>query len=322
MRKAAASLALFGAVAATIFFLLPADTARPQGGAPRTWVSGVGDDANPCSRTAPCKTFAGAISKTAENGIINCLDPGGFGAVTITKSITIDCHEIYASTLVSGTNAIVINFDAFAVDDTARSVHLRNINFAGLNTGLDAIKIIGAATNSKVYIDDCDVENFATNGIEDTRTGGGELNISNTSIRNVIGASSAGVRISNGGTTNKIKASLTGVHVENSAYGLLTKYGAQAAVTNSLFSGNSNAGVEAENDSVVNLDHVVSTENLYGVREVSPAEARMADSDITFNNQGLAGTVTSFGTNRIWGNNTAGSAPTAAGGASSALGQQ
>ena len=63
--------------------------------ASRTWVSGVGNDANPCSRTAPCKTFAGAISKTAVNGEINCIDPGGFGAVTITKSITIDCHEVF-----------------------------------------------------------------------------------------------------------------------------------------------------------------------------------------------------------------------------------
>jgi len=57
-----------------------------EGQAMRTWVSGVGDDINPCSRTAPCKTFAGAISKTAKNGEINCLDPAGFGAVTITKS--------------------------------------------------------------------------------------------------------------------------------------------------------------------------------------------------------------------------------------------
>jgi hypothetical protein len=61
-----------------------------QAQATRTWVSGVGDDANPCSRTAPCKTFAGAISKTAPRGEINALDPGGFGAVTITKAITID----------------------------------------------------------------------------------------------------------------------------------------------------------------------------------------------------------------------------------------
>jgi hypothetical protein len=37
----------------------------------RTWISAAGDDGFPCSRTAPCKTFAGAISKTAVNGIIN-----------------------------------------------------------------------------------------------------------------------------------------------------------------------------------------------------------------------------------------------------------
>jgi hypothetical protein len=51
--------------------------------ATRTWVSGVGDDVNPCSRTAPCKTFAGAVSKTVTAGEINCLDSGGFcGTVT------------------------------------------------------------------------------------------------------------------------------------------------------------------------------------------------------------------------------------------------
>src|SRR5499426_47183 len=77
--------------------------------ATRTWVSGVGDDANPCSRTAPCKTFAGAIAKTMAQGEINCLDPGGFGAVTITKSITISCEAGTAGVLVSATNGIVVN---------------------------------------------------------------------------------------------------------------------------------------------------------------------------------------------------------------------
>src|SRR5205807_3000693 len=79
------------------------------GQASRTWVSGVGDDANPCSRTAPCKTFAGAISKTAGAGEINCLDPGGFGGVTITKPITISSEGFEAGVLVSGTNGIVVN---------------------------------------------------------------------------------------------------------------------------------------------------------------------------------------------------------------------
>src|SRR5262249_48254238 len=110
--------------------------------ASRTWVSGVGDDANPCSRTAPCKTFAGAISKTAPAGEINCLDPAGYGGVTITKSITINCSETIGSALVSGTNGIIIN--ALASD----RVTLRNIQVQGLNTGLAGIKIMSAASVS------------------------------------------------------------------------------------------------------------------------------------------------------------------------------
>src|SRR5947209_20083296 len=90
-----------------VAMMLAAAPANAQ--ATRTWVSGVGDDANPCSRTAPCKTFAGAISKTAPAGEINVLDPGGFGAVTITKSITIRSDHIEAGVLVSGTNGIVIS---------------------------------------------------------------------------------------------------------------------------------------------------------------------------------------------------------------------
>src|SRR5574339_373052 len=83
--------------------------------ATRTWVSGVGDDANPCSRTAPCKTFAGAISKTATAGEINVLDPGGFGAVTITKSITIDGAGAQASILAANTNGVIINGPSIVV---------------------------------------------------------------------------------------------------------------------------------------------------------------------------------------------------------------
>src|SRR5664279_1409381 len=84
--------------------------------ATRTFASGVGNDADPCSRTAPCKTFAGAISKTFINGEIDCLDPGGFGAVTITKSISIDCTGTYGSILASGTNGVVINIPVGAND--------------------------------------------------------------------------------------------------------------------------------------------------------------------------------------------------------------
>src|SRR3979409_511309 len=115
--------ATFASIVGTLLCLyLPASPAQAQ--ASRTWVSGVGDDANPCSRTAPCKTCAGAISKTAVGGEINCIDPGGFGALTITKSMTIDCVGTNGSVLVSGTAGITIS-------GAGISVILRNLNIVG-----------------------------------------------------------------------------------------------------------------------------------------------------------------------------------------------
>src|SRR5256884_7782627 len=123
------------ALAIAIFTFAFASMAQAQ--ATRTWVSGVGDDVNPCSRTAPCKTFAGAISKTATGGEIDALDPGGFGAVTITKSLTIDGGGTFASVLASGTTGIIVN-GANAV------VTLRKlaINGAGVTLGTNGINFI------------------------------------------------------------------------------------------------------------------------------------------------------------------------------------
>ena len=106
--------------------------------ATRTWVSGVGDDANPCSRTAPCKTFAGAISKTADGGEIDCVDPGGFGAVTITKTITIDGGGTFASILAAGTNGVNVNDSASGAQNT-KIATLRNISINGAGTGVVGI---------------------------------------------------------------------------------------------------------------------------------------------------------------------------------------
>jgi hypothetical protein len=140
------------------------------GQATRTWVSGVGDDANPCSRTAPCKTFAGAISKTAVKGEINCLDPGGFGGVTITKAITIKCHYTEGGVLVSGTNAIVVN--APATD----KVTLRGLDINGLGTGLNGVRILSAKV---VQIFDSEIYQFTGAGID--------VNPSSAQMRVVVG---------------------------------------------------------------------------------------------------------------------------------------
>ena len=110
--------------------------------ATRTWVSGVGDDVNPCSRTAPCKTFAGAISKTAAGGEINCLDPGGFGAVPITKSMTISCHYTEGGALAGG-NGIAVN-----MPPPTDVVFLRGLDIFGVNGADPGIRLQSPAAAS------------------------------------------------------------------------------------------------------------------------------------------------------------------------------
>src|SRR5262249_26769862 len=135
-------------LATSIILLMEASPVHAQ--ATRTWLSGVGDDANPCSRTAPCKTFAGAVSKTAAGGEINCTDPGGFGAVTITKSITIDCGGTVGSILAAGTNGVNINAANIVVV-------LRNLSIQGASTGLIGINAINMLA---LHLDNVMVMNF------------------------------------------------------------------------------------------------------------------------------------------------------------------
>src|SRR2546430_12992213 len=145
MRRTSLSL---GFTVISFAIVLQAASAHAQ--ATRTWVSGVGDDANPCSRVAPCKTFAGAISKTAPSGEINCIDPGGFGAVTITKSITIDCGGTFGSILAALTNGININ-------GAAITVNLRNLSINGVGNGLLGINFI---TGNSLTLTNVNVMNF------------------------------------------------------------------------------------------------------------------------------------------------------------------
>lgn len=132
-----------------VFALLLAGQAHAQ--ATRTWISGVGDDANPCSRTAPCKTWAGAISKTAAGGEIDALDPGGFGGVTITKAITLANEGVgEGGVLISGTNGITVNAP------TGSLVDLRGLQIDGTGTGLSGVSVI----SGDVHIENCVIRNF------------------------------------------------------------------------------------------------------------------------------------------------------------------
>src|SRR5215831_9554257 len=161
--------------------VLFAVTSLAQAQATRTWVSGVGDDANPCSRTAPCKTFAGAISKTATCGEIDVLDPGGFGAVTITKSIKIEADGLIAGIVVSGgVNAIIINAP------TNAEVVIRGLTIDGLcNSGLSGIKTLQAGA---VHVENCYIDGFSTGGIDFQPTNANsQLFVKNTTVRNCSG---------------------------------------------------------------------------------------------------------------------------------------
>jgi hypothetical protein len=140
----------------------------------RTWVMGTGDDANPCTRTTPCKTFAGAISKTQAGGIISVLDPGGYGSVTITKSISIIGEGAQASVLTGGSNGIVINAGAGDVVDleglfiqagqpggngieivAAGTVRISHCLVSGYQNG-SGISLNSAAA-TKVFVSDCEI---------------------------------------------------------------------------------------------------------------------------------------------------------------------
>lgn len=153
--------------------------------ATRTWVSGVGDDANPCSRTAPCKTFAGAISKTATGGEIDALDPGGYGTVTITKSITISGAGTNASILASGTQGVVITAPANA---TVNLIDL-NINGAGSTLGTNGVRINSAGA---VRLEHVEIFNFSQAGVDFESNSASpnpqsRLTIENSTIQNNVG---------------------------------------------------------------------------------------------------------------------------------------
>jgi hypothetical protein len=222
-----------------VFSLSLAATAPAFAQATRTWVSGTGDDANPCSRTAPCKTFAGAISKTASGGEINVLDPGGFGAVTITKPITISSWDFEAGVLVSGTNGIVVN-----VPNAADTVILRGLDIEGLGTGISGVSVI---TGGNVTVENCTINNFTNSGINFAPTvSGSQLHVSNTVVRNngifTIPASGQGILVNPSGTA---AASLDHVRLDRNVAGLKVQGASKVAVSDSVAANNAFAGYSA-----------------------------------------------------------------------------
>jgi hypothetical protein len=161
-----------------LLVLLCSSAAQAQ--ATRTWVSGVGDDANPCSRTAPCKTFAGAISKTAAGGEIDALDPAGYDAVTITKGITIDGGGgQVARVLVSGADGIVVQAGPTDV------VILRNLRINGIEgTGTGGLNGIRYVSGAALHVEHCNIFGFTGDGINVATSSVAALFVTETFLTN------------------------------------------------------------------------------------------------------------------------------------------
>jgi hypothetical protein len=311
MWKLILSVAIAG-VAHAVVFATPA-----QAQATRTWVSGVGDDANPCSRTAPCKTFAGAISKTAAGGIINCIDPGGFGAVTITKSITLDCLGTFAGVLAAGTNGINVNAASI-------TVILRNLQIEGVGTGLIGVNFINGAA---LHIENCKIFGFRAGsaiGVNFTPPAGvaGKLFVSDTTFdENGTSASNGGIVVKPA-STGSAAVALNRVELKNNSNGVLFDGsagtgGIKATVRDSLAASNPNSGialVSAGAAVTVLIERTSSVNNTTGISTSGTGtNAVIGLSSVTGNGTGLSpggGTVLgSYGNNFVTGN-TADGAPT------------
>jgi hypothetical protein len=290
MRKFAIAASM---LVATLSLLLP--TAPAQAQASRTWVSGVGDDANPCSRTAPCKTFAGAISKTAPGGEIDCLDPGGFGALTITKAITIDCTGTFGSVLVSGTNGI--NVQATQGVDV---VILRGIRFNGIGSGINGINFL---SGKQLNVERCDIFGFTTNGLNVALGGTAAVLVRNTTFTNITGAgvkatTTSGFAIVEVSDSSFTRAT-TGVQSDSNAF---------ISVTNSVFHQLTNFGALASNTAAstggtLNVANSLFTSNGTGINANPGTTVRATNNRLFDNTNAIGGTYTTGGDNKIAGPN-------------------
>ena len=266
--------------------------------ASRTWVSGVGDDANPCSRTAPCKTFAGAISKTAVGGEIDALDPGGFGAVTITKAITLDGGGgQVASTLVSGTNGIVVQANA-----QTDVVIIRNLRINGIGSGINGIQF---NSGKDLNVENCYIFGFTQNGINVTlnQAFAASVHVLNSVIKNNSGV---GIRAANASTpVVQVGIDRTSVILDN--IGIEAAQHSRVVVTRSFVENASADGVKA--DDAVSSDAQISVSNSdlsfnnNGANGAPGGSVNVAFNSIAYNTTcGLdnsGGSVASFGNNRI-----------------------
>ncbi len=279
--------------------------------ATRTWVSGVGDDANPCSRTAPCKTFAGAISKTATAGEISALDPAGFGALTVTKSITVNGDGTLAGILNAGVNGIIIN------DTTGNAVvYIKSLSINGAGTGLNGIRFIAG---KQLYVENCSIigqgNTSAGNGfgiLVDLAATGKHIFVKNTSIRNVA---TAGIKIQT--STGFVAGVFDRVSVEGLPRGIIVGNNGFISVRDSSISLNTAVGIDIQGSggATASVENCLLNNNPTAINVAANAILNLSSSTLESNGTAVvsataAVNLRSTGNNRFLGNTSDGAALT------------
>lgn len=288
----------FGLLALAVGLLFPVLASAPaHAQATRTWVSGVGDDVNPCSRTAPCKTFAGAISKTAAAGEINCLDSAGFGAVTITKSISIVCQGVVGGILSAGTNGVIINAGV------ADKVFLKGLDINGAGTGINGIRFLAGAA---LTVEDTTIVNTTGFGIQFNNGAAASLQVTRvTASNNALG----GVQVRPSAASALATGVIEGLVAYKNGNGIVLDgaggSSSNIAIRNSVLNNNTTAGLSASTSAAAVVAMMTKSAvmgNGTGISAGASTFIRIGETEITGNTTGISGTVSSFGTNQIIGN--------------------
>jgi hypothetical protein len=302
-----------------VAFLLFLTGGAAQATISHTWVSSTGNDANACTRSAPCATFAGALAKTTAGGEIDVADASDYGPVTITKAVSIEAVGVLATIQVTSGNAVTISA---GVSDT---VVLRGLTLDGQGTAADGINF---TKGGALYVENCRIHHFTTGldfiPIFTSPSDTSKLFVTDTIVRNNgSGSTGGGVLIqSNGGVPI---ASIDGLRAENNVCGVKTVDAAIVTIRNSVAANNGFSGFSAVQNSQpadVLIESSLSAHN--GTNGVVAADLgpppgfifpviRLSNVTVFNNATGLAtsgmGKIISFGNNKVDGNITNG-APT------------
>lgn len=138
----------------------------------RVFVSATGSDSNPCTFAAPCRAFQHAHDVVAAGGEIDVLDPAGYGAVTITKAISIQGHGFAGLTATSPT---AITIEAGVTD----AVNLNGLLIDGAGVGFNGIMFL---IGKSLTIVNCIVRNFKNDGISFLSVGPSQIAVASTVV--------------------------------------------------------------------------------------------------------------------------------------------